>query len=82
MLILRALDPEDEAAQRAFRLQVKGRLKVFNFVSMEWLIAITHLHLKIQETLMQLEQEEQYDKLEETFQSVKEGYERLLAMLK
>ena len=31
---------------------------------------------------MQLEQEEQFDKLEETFQSVKEGYERLLGMLK
>jgi hypothetical protein len=32
MLILRALDPDDEAAQRAFRLQVKARLKAFNFV--------------------------------------------------
>jgi hypothetical protein len=31
---------------------------------------------------MQLDQEEQYDKLEETFQSVKEGYERILALLK
>jgi hypothetical protein len=36
----------------------------------------------MQETLMQLEQEEQFDKLEETFQSVKEGYERVLVMLK
>ena len=33
MLILRALDENDEAAQRAFRLQVKARLKTFNFVS-------------------------------------------------
>ncbi|CCA72395.1 related to histone acetyltransferase subunit HAT1 [Serendipita indica DSM 11827] len=65
MLILRALDETDEAAHRAFRLQVKARLKAFNF-----------------ETLMQLEQEEQFDKLEETFQSVKEGYERILGMLK
>ncbi|PVF97834.1 acyl-CoA N-acyltransferase [Serendipita vermifera] len=65
MLILRSLDPNDEASQRAFRLQVKARLKVFNF-----------------ETLMQLDQEEQYDKLDETFQSVKEGYERILAMLR
>ncbi|KAG8758834.1 histone acetyltransferase 1 [Serendipita sp. 396] len=65
ILVLRALDPEDEATQRAFRLQVKARLKTFNF-----------------ETLMQLEQDEQYDKLEETFQSVKEGYERVLNMLK
>ncbi|KAG8833581.1 histone acetyltransferase 1 [Serendipita sp. 399] len=65
MLILRALDADDEATQRAFRLQVKARLKSFNF-----------------ETLMQLEQDEQYDKLEETFQSVKEGYERVLNMLK
>lgn len=31
---------------------------------------------------MQMEQDEQYDKLDETFQSVKEGYERILAMLK
>jgi hypothetical protein len=30
---------------------------------------------------MQLDQEEQYDKLEETFQSVKEGYERILGMM-
>lgn len=65
MLILRALDPADEAAQRAFRLQVKARIKAFNF-----------------ETLMQLDQEEQYDKLEETFQSVKEGYERILGLMK
>lgn len=43
MLILRALDPEDEAAQRAFRLQVKGRLKAFNFVcGFLSLFAITH----------------------------------------
>lgn len=35
----------------------------------------------LQETLMQLDQEEQYDKLEETFQSVKEGYERILGMM-
>jgi hypothetical protein len=26
------MDPEDEAAQRAFRLQVKARIKAFNFV--------------------------------------------------
>ena len=32
MLILRALDPNDEAMQRAFRLQVKARIKAFNFV--------------------------------------------------
>lgn len=32
MMILRALDPKDEKSQRAFRLQVKARLKVFNFV--------------------------------------------------
>jgi histone acetyltransferase 1 len=32
MMILRALDPKDEKIQRAFRLQVKARLKVFNFV--------------------------------------------------
>jgi len=31
---------------------------------------------------MQLDQEEQYDKLEDTFQSVKEGYERILGMIK
>jgi hypothetical protein len=31
---------------------------------------------------MQLDQEEQYEKLEETFKSVKEGYERILGMLK
>jgi histone acetyltransferase 1 len=32
MMILRALDPKDDKSQRAFRLQVKSRLKVFNFV--------------------------------------------------
>jgi len=32
MLILRVLDPNDEAGQRAFRLQVKARIKTFNFV--------------------------------------------------
>lgn len=39
MLILRALDPKDEATQRAFRLQVKARIKAFNFVRLRFIIA-------------------------------------------
>jgi hypothetical protein len=32
--------------------------------------------------LMELEREEQYEKLEETYQSVREEYTRLLALVK
>lgn len=35
-----------------------------------------------QEILVQLEKEERLEKLEETFQSVKEDYSRILAMIK
>lgn len=35
----------------------------------------------IQEQLMQLEKEQQHEKLEETFQTVKADYERLLALV-
>jgi histone acetyltransferase 1 len=38
MLILRSLDSNDEASQRAFRLQVKARLKVFNFVGTAFIV--------------------------------------------
>lgn len=33
MLILRRLDPNDDASLKAYRLQVKERLYRFNFVS-------------------------------------------------
>ena len=33
MLILKHMDPSDERAQRAYRLQVKERLYRFNYVS-------------------------------------------------
>lgn len=45
MLILKALDANDERAQRAFRLQVKGRLAVFNFVSTLFARSLTCNHL-------------------------------------
>ncbi|KDQ59621.1 hypothetical protein JAAARDRAFT_33203 [Jaapia argillacea MUCL 33604] len=65
MLILLHLDPVDERAMRAYRLQVKERLYRFNF-----------------EVLAQMEKEERLEKLEETFQSVKGDYQRLLAMVR
>ncbi|KAJ8589991.1 histone acetyltransferase type B catalytic subunit [Rhizopogon salebrosus TDB-379] len=65
MLILRHLDPADNRAARAYRLQVKERLYRFNF-----------------EILAQLEKEERLEKLEETFQSLRDDYLRILAMVK
>jgi len=64
MLILRRLDPNDDASLKAYRLQVKERLYRFNF-----------------EILITIEKEERLDKLEETFQSVVEGYQHILGML-
>ncbi|KAF8191454.1 acyl-CoA N-acyltransferase [Mycena galopus ATCC 62051] len=64
MLILLRVDPADDRAMRAYRLQVKERLYRFNF-----------------EILAQLEKQERLDKLEETFQSVRDDYMRILALL-
>jgi len=62
MLILKHLDPADERAMRAYRLQVKERLFRFNY-----------------EILVQLDRKERLEKLEETFQSVRDDYQRILS---
>ncbi|EJU05781.1 acyl-CoA N-acyltransferase [Dacryopinax primogenitus] len=62
MLILDHLQPGDEEAERAFRLQVKERLYRFNY-----------------EILMQMDKPDRLDKLEDTFQGVREDYLRILA---
>nr|GAT53690.1 histone acetyltransferase type B catalytic subunit [Mycena chlorophos] len=64
MLILLRLDPNDELAERAYRLQVKERLYRFNY-----------------DMLVQMDKEERLDKLEDTFQGVREDYLRILALL-
>jgi len=64
MLILFHLDPIDQRAARAYRLQVKERLYRFNF-----------------EVLAQLDKQERLEKLEETFQSVRQDYLRILARI-
>jgi len=64
MLTLRRLDPGDEGALRAFRLQVKERLYRFNF-----------------EILVTLDEKERKEKLEETFQSVIDGYQGILTLI-
>jgi histone acetyltransferase 1 len=79
MLILLHLDPSDKASMRAYRLQVKERLYRFNFVSNGHFIEPLNNNPLLQEILAQLEEEEKYEKLEETFQSVKEDYHRILA---
>jgi len=65
MLALRKLDPTDEGALRAFRLQVKERLYRFNF-----------------EILVTLDEKERKEKLEDTFQSVIDGYQGILTLIK
>lgn len=85
MLILRRLDPSNAAALKAYRLQVKERLYRFNFVSAGSFL----LHLptfptcssKFQEILVTIDKEERLEKLEDTFQSVIEGYQNILGLL-
>ncbi|ESK94254.1 histone acetyltransferase type b catalytic subunit [Moniliophthora roreri MCA 2997] len=64
MLIQMHIDPLDQRAMKAYRLQVKERLYRFNF-----------------EALMQIEKPERLEKLEETFQNVRQDYERILALV-
>ncbi|KAG7446149.1 uncharacterized protein BT62DRAFT_155548 [Guyanagaster necrorhizus] len=79
MLILSRLDPAD---LRAYRLQVKERLYRFNFVSI-LPVCMTDTNMTCQqETLAQLEKDERLEKLEETFQSVREDYSRILALVR
>ncbi|THH14867.1 hypothetical protein EW146_g5517 [Bondarzewia mesenterica] len=66
MLILLHLNTTDARAMRAYRLQVKERLYRFNYAS---------------EVLVQMEDKERLEKLEETFRSVREDYQRILDML-
>ncbi|BGP54026.1 hypothetical protein JCM8202_003025 [Rhodotorula sphaerocarpa] len=61
MLLFLVTDPNDEAQQRAIRLAIKKRLFIFN-----------------KEALLQIEdKDERKTKLQETFESVREDYERL-----
>lgn len=61
MLLFLVTDPSDEAQQRAIRLAIKKRLFIFN-----------------KEALLQIEnKDERKTKLQETFESVREDYERL-----
>lgn len=92
MLILKHLDPSDTRAVRSYRLQVKERLYKFNYVSRSilrlhafrpslfWTGNLT-VRITLQEVLAQMEKEERIEKLEETFQSVREGYQRILEMI-
>ena len=83
MIQLLRLDVSDASAVRAYRLQVKERLYRFNFVRLSafwWTSIFTHCTL--QEALAQVEKQERLDKLEETFQSVQEDYQRILAMIR
>lgn len=89
MLILRRLDPTDPALLKAYRLQVKERLYRFNFVSSFllvggggiWLVTPNESDVEPQEILVTLEKDERLEKLEETFQSVIEGYQGILGLL-
>lgn len=83
MLIVLHMDPADARAERAFRLQVKERLYRFNYVRVLFLSPVLVLiRYGYQEILVQLEKEERLEKLEETFQSVREDYSRILAMIR
>lgn len=86
MLILRRLDPSDAAALKVYRLQVKERLYRFNFVSntshfSHSFTMVTCVRPNSQEILVTIEKEERLEKLEETFQSVVEGYQSILGLL-
>ncbi len=80
MMILLRLDPTDEAGLRAYRLQVKERLYRFNFAR-HFLPAWIFNLIVFQETLAQLEKDERFEKLEETFHSVIDDYHRILAFV-
>jgi histone acetyltransferase 1 len=83
MIILLHLIPSDARAARAYRLQVKERLYRFNYVSRRFSTAVSVLieWVLFQEILVQLDKRERLEKLEETFQSVREDYRRILAMI-
>lgn len=84
MLILLRLDPHDARALKAYRLQVKERLYRFNFVSDDYLFCrslFAHIGPS-QEVLIQLDKQERFEKLEETFQNVCDDYARILGLLK
>ncbi|KAG5651096.1 hypothetical protein H0H81_009872 [Sphagnurus paluster] len=82
MLILLRLDPSDMRVMRAYRIQVKERLYRFNFVCQLLYLVPSDLEDFAQEILAQMEKQERLDKLEETFQSVIEDYQRILAMVR
>ncbi|KAG6845691.1 hypothetical protein H0H87_004952 [Tephrocybe sp. NHM501043] len=82
MLLLLRLDGSDVRVERAYRIQVKERLYRFNFVCpLSFFKDYSLSTIRAQEILAQLEKEERLAKLEETFQSVKEDYLRILAMV-
>lgn len=84
MLILLHLDPLDAEALKAYRLQVKERLYRFNFVSNDYglLCCCLFISYPFQEVLVQLDKQERFEKLEETFQNVCDDYARILGLLK
>ena len=87
MLVLKHTDEADARAMKAYRLQVKERLYRFNYVralvflrfAYAWMLTSC---MCLQEVLMQLEKPERQQKLEETFQSVREDYGRILALVR
>ena len=83
MIILLHLDPADARAMRAYRLQVKERLYRFNYASSSIVIQpfVMTDRNGLQEVLVQLEDKERLEKLQETFESVREDYQRILAMV-
>ena len=82
MLILLHLDPLDAEALKAYRLQVKERLYRFNFVSNDCVYCVVVCSYPFQEVLVQLDKQERFEKLEETFQNVCDDYARILGLLK
>lgn len=80
MLILLRLDPADARAMRSYRLQVKERLYRFNFVRDAFPNAVCR-SFATQEVLVHLDKEERLEKLEETFQGVREDYLRIVGLL-
>jgi histone acetyltransferase 1 len=84
MLILLRLDPRDEQALKAYRLQVKERIYRFNFVSphLSHSPYTTNFKPKKKEMLIQLDKKERLEKLEETFQAVCDDYARILGLLR
>ncbi|KAB5594101.1 Histone acetyltransferase [Ceratobasidium theobromae] len=85
MIVLRGLDPSSKQAQKAFRLQV---ILFFAMTEAELSSSLVPTQVKERlyrfnyEQLAQMEKDERLEKLEETFQSVRADYQRILATVK